>query len=73
MTTFPDRLQSPSTDSRTRSVSVPNLRSFSEHPTSDRPPQFDVPELKALALDHIRGGLEKCDIVEETFSRFASR
>jgi len=35
--------------------------------------QYDVPALKTLALDHIRGELGKCDIVEETFSRFASR
>ncbi|KAF9785405.1 hypothetical protein BJ322DRAFT_828370 [Thelephora terrestris] len=35
--------------------------------------KYDVPELKALALNHIRHQLTKCDIVEETFSRFASR
>ena len=45
-----------------------------EHPTSDRPLlQYDVPALKTLALDHIRGELAKCDIVEEEFSKFASR
>ena len=37
------------------------------------PPQFDVPALKTLALNHIRGELTKCDIVEETFSRFTSQ
>jgi len=35
--------------------------------------QYDVPALKALALDRIRSELAKCDIVEEAFSRFASR
>ena len=35
--------------------------------------QYDVPALKTLALNHIRGGLATCDIVEEAFSRFASR
>ena len=29
--------------------------------------------LKTLALDHIRNQLAKCNIVEEAFSRFASR
>ena len=42
--------------------------------TSDKPSlQYDVPALKTLALDHIRGELSKCDIVEEAFSRFAFR
>ena len=36
-------------------------------------PQYNVPVLKALALNRIRGELEKCDIVEESFSRFASQ
>ena len=36
-------------------------------------PQYDVPALKTLALDHIRGELAKCDIVEEAFGRFASQ
>ena len=41
---------------------------------SDKPPlQYDVPALKILALNHIRGELSKCDIVEEAFSRFAFR
>jgi len=35
--------------------------------------QYDVPGLKAMALDHMRDGLAKCDIVEESFSRFAFR
>lgn len=35
--------------------------------------QYDVPELKTLALNRIRGGLGKCDIVEESFSIFTSR
>ena len=36
-----------------------------------RSPQYDVPALKILALNHIRGELTKCDIVKEAFSRFA--
>ncbi|KAF9785408.1 hypothetical protein BJ322DRAFT_828220 [Thelephora terrestris] len=35
--------------------------------------KYDVPALKALAFNHIRSQLTKCDIVGETFSRFASR
>jgi hypothetical protein len=35
--------------------------------------QYDFPTLKTLALNHIRGELGKCDIVEESFSRFASK
>ncbi|KAF9785422.1 hypothetical protein BJ322DRAFT_829530 [Thelephora terrestris] len=35
--------------------------------------KYDVPALKTLALNHIQGQLAKCDIVEEAFSRFASR
>ncbi|KAF9785425.1 hypothetical protein BJ322DRAFT_829340 [Thelephora terrestris] len=35
--------------------------------------KYDVPALKALALNRIRSELEKCDIVEESFSKFASR
>ena len=35
--------------------------------------QYDVPALKTLALNCIRGELAKCDIVEEAFSKFASR
>ena len=67
---FPDRLQSPFTDSQTRSV--PNLGNALV--MSDRPSlQYDVPALKALALNYIRGELAKCDIVEEAFSRFASQ
>ena len=46
----------------------------SEYSTSDNfLPQCDIPRLKALALDRIRDELGKCDIVEETFSIFASR
>ncbi|KAF9643633.1 hypothetical protein BDM02DRAFT_1403367 [Thelephora ganbajun] len=44
-------------------------RSGSDKPSS----QYDIPALKTLALDHIRGELGKCNIVEESFSRFASR
>ena len=52
----------------------PGLIARSGYPTSDElSPQYDVPALKTLALGHIRGGLAKCDIVEETFSRFASQ
>jgi hypothetical protein len=47
---------------------------FAEFPTSDKfPLQYNVPALKTLALNQIRSELEKCDIVEESFSRFASR
>ena len=35
--------------------------------------QYDAPALKTLALNQIRSELAKCDIVEEVFSRFASR
>ena len=35
--------------------------------------QYDVPELKDLALSRIRAELENCDVVRETFSRFASK
>ncbi|KAF9785417.1 hypothetical protein BJ322DRAFT_829047 [Thelephora terrestris] len=35
--------------------------------------KYDIPALKTLALSHIRSGLAKCDIVEESFSIFASR
>ena len=50
------------------------LATLAERPTSDIfSLQYDVPALKALALNHIRSGLEKCDIVEESFSRFASQ
>jgi len=46
----------------------------SEHSMSDKlSPQYDVPALKTLALNCIRGELAKCDIVEESFSGFASR
>ena len=47
---------------------------FAAHPESYKPSlQYDVPALKTLALNRIRGELAKCDIVEEAFSRFASR
>ena len=72
MKTFPDPPQSPFTDSRTKSV--PGLRSVLGEPAADNlSPQYDVPALKALALNHIRSELAKCDIVDEAFSRFASR
>ena len=35
--------------------------------------QYDVPALKNLAFDNIHRGLGKCDIIEESFSKFASR
>ena len=55
-------------------VCIQSLRITSWHPAShELPLQYDVPALKTLALNHIRGGLAKCDIVEEAFSRFASR
>ena len=69
MTASLSRPQSSFIDSPTKFV--PNLRNVL---ASDKPPpQYDVPALKALALGHIRGQLAKCDIVEEAFSRFASR
>lgn len=47
---------------------------LSELPTSDDCSlQYDVPALKAFVLNHIRNELGNCDIVEESFSRFASR
>lgn len=36
-------------------------------------PKYDVPRLKELALDNIKTGLERCDIVEEMFSEFSSK
>ena len=44
-------------------------------PRKDSPclQQYDVPALKTLALNYIRDQLTQCDIVEETFGRFASR
>ena len=35
--------------------------------------QYDLPKLKDLAFESIRGGVKSCDAVEETFSKFASR
>ena len=47
---------------------------YSEHSISDKPSlQYDIPTLKILALNHMRSELAKCNIVEEAFSRFASR
>lgn len=46
---------------------IPLVRSAS----NQRLPQYDVPVLKDLAFNHIRGQLANCDIVEESFSRFA--
>lgn len=44
------------------------------HPVSNKSlPQYDISKLKALALNNIRSKLWKCDIVEESFSRFASK
>ena len=72
MTRFPGHLQNPFTDSHTRFV--PGLRNISGASISYKlSPQYDIPTLKTLALDHIRGELAKCDIVEEAFSGFASR
>lgn len=61
-----------STDSQTRFVpGLPNpLRGIVNDKLSQ---QYDVPTLKSLALNHIRGELRRCNIVEETFSRFTSR
>jgi hypothetical protein len=69
MTAFPNHRQSPFIDLRTKSV--PSHRDVLA--TDRLSLQYDVPALKTLALDHIRGQLAKCDIVEEAFSRFASR
>ena len=66
------RLQSPSIDLRTRLVPV--LRDVPTHLASDRVSlQYDVPALKSLALDRINDELSRCNIVEESFSRFASQ
>ena len=47
---------------------------YSERSISDKSSlQYDIPALKRLALNHTRGELAKCNIVEEAFSRFASR
>ncbi|KAF9785394.1 hypothetical protein BJ322DRAFT_1141113 [Thelephora terrestris] len=35
--------------------------------------KYDTPPLKRLALDSIRNGLERCDIVEEVFNKYSSR
>lgn len=35
-------------------------------------PQYDIPELKELALRQIRQDLSKCDITEEVFSKYTS-
>ena len=35
--------------------------------------QYDLPELKCLALDHIKRNIQSCDIVREAFSVFTSR
>lgn len=35
--------------------------------------QYDLPKLKDLAFESIRGGVKSCDAVEETFSKFTSR
>ena len=35
--------------------------------------QYDVPALKKMASNNIERGLQKCDIIRETFSRFTSR
>ena len=55
-------------------VCGPVLLLCSEYSVSDKLPlQYDAPVLKNLALNHIRGELAKCDIVEESFSRFTSQ
>ena len=47
---------------------------YSEHPISEKPSlQYDIPALKKLALNHARSKLANCNIIEEAFSRFASR
>ena len=66
----PGRPQSPFTASPTKFVSgLLNLpEAFDKFA-----PQYDVSVLKALALDRIRCELGKCDIVQESFSRFANK
>ena len=65
-----DRPRSPFTDSRIKFVlGLHNTLTISYKLS----PQYDVPALKTLALDHIRGEVGKYDVVEETFSRFASQ
>ena len=72
-----DEVPRPSPKSIYRLADKVNIWSF--QPYSERlaidmlSSQYDVPALKALALNHIRSNLGQCDIVEETFSRFTSR
>ena len=67
---FPGRPQSPFTASLTKFA--PSLGDLLE--ISDKfSPQYDVPVLKILALDRIRCELGKCDIVQESFSKFTNQ
>ena len=53
---------------------VCDMSSLAKHTTPDTfSPQYNIPTLKTLALNHIRNELEKCDIAEESFSKFASQ
>ena len=64
-----DRRQSQSTDSQTRCVTL----FVSSMALGSRSSQYDVPLLKQLALDKMKSGLERCDIVEQLFSKFSSK
>jgi hypothetical protein len=64
------RPQSPFIGLRIKSVLVIQ----SKHPFPDEASiQYDIPTLRALALEGIRSGLDDCDIIEELFSAFASQ
>ena len=64
-------LQNPSTDSRTRFVTLPRNVICVRSATDRISLQYDIPKLKKHALGSIRGGLATCDIVEASFSKFA--
>ena len=54
-------------------VRINSLFQCSIHTFSDNPSlQYGVSALKTLALNRICGELGKCDIIEESFSKFAS-
>lgn len=68
----PDRLRNLCTDLQIRSTLAFRLNS-GRCLLQKTSPQYDVPELKTLALNCIRGGLAICNIVEDTFCRFVSQ
>ena len=72
MTGSPARLRSQSTGSQIKSVLLFSIDTV-ELASDEFSPQYDLPALKTLALNHMRGELAKCDIVEESFGRFTSQ